>query len=119
MSPSETSSLTRSSGRPRSTNRSFISGSFFRSSSVMICIALLPMHPIRSSVAVWTITRCAISVFGSNPPRGWRRKNPVSFSMKLTMNPISSIWAATNTTGPSPFLWAIRFPNGSILTVST
>jgi len=45
--------------------------------------------------------------------------NPVSSSTCLTMNPISSMWAAINTAGPDPSLWAIRLPKGSTLNSST
>ena len=84
-------------------------------------MGLLPITPIRSFLP-WTITRCAVSVLGSNPPRVLNRKKPCS-SIWDTINPISSRCAASMTRLPSglrvPFLRAITFPILSMRTSST
>ncbi len=83
-------------------------------------MGLLPITPTRSFLPC-IITRWAVNVLGSKPPKVWNLRKPPS-SMCVTINPISSIWAATMILFPSgfllPFLTAMTLPRLSVLTSS-
>ena len=84
------------------------------STSLYARVGFDPITPSRSFFP-WTITRCDVSAFGSNPPSGLKRMKPWS-SMWVTMNPISSMCAAAiaRFSGERPFFNATTLPMLSV-----
>ena len=101
-----------------SIQRSFILGTFLRSSSVIRWIGFLPITPKTGPASVQTASRWPMSTWGSHPPTGTTYRYPSS-SMCWTARPIWSQWPASITrTGAPGFFTAITLPCTSVRTSS-